>query len=1269
MNSQSKILVVDHDQTLLSATRQVLESAGYQTFQALSGEDVLSIVQEARPDLVLLDVNLDKLDGFEVCRRIKTDPSLVGTYLVILSKSYTDPDSRAQGLELGADDYLVRPIANRELLVRVRACLRAQAAERDLQASEKRFRALIENSSAAITLLDANGIAIYDSPAAPGMLGYAPVDWIGRDVFSLIHPEDLPRNRELFQELVKTPGACVNNIFRVQHKSGAWLWLEMVATNLLCEPGVNAIVLNYRDITRRKQAEDALRESEDKFKYLFDHSVLGKSITQIGGEINVNQAFCELLGYSAEELKNRKWQEISHPDDLELTQTEINTLLSGQRESTRFIKRFIHKNGSVIWVEMASALRRDADGKPLYFMTSIHDISARKQAEQAMQASNAYLQAVLDSVTDALFVDDAETGQIIDVNQGMCAMYGYSRAEALRTPIGALSQGEPPYSQAEALAWLQKAREIGPQTFEWRARRKDDQLFWAEVNIRFVVIDGQNRFVVVVRDISERKRAEEALRDAKDYSENLIKTANTMVVGMDLGGNITVFNQAAEAITGYARSELQNRNWFEVITPKDRYPQVWAIFEKLTGGGLPKYFENLILTKTGEERYIVWQNNVVFEKGRIAGTISFGMDITERKQAEEKLRESLALLRIAEETAKLGGWSVNLETNRVTWSDQTAAIHEAPAGFSPSLEDGLNFYAPEWREKITKVFGDCARSGISYNEELEIIIAGGKRVWVQTIGEAVRDEQGKIIKVHGAFQDITQRKRVEAALEESRRLFQSLIESLPQNIYAKDLSGRFIFANQRYCATQGKRLEEVIGKTDLDLHPSEFAEKYRRDDLRVCESGQTIDIEEEHQPLGGEKSYVEVIKAPLYDANGQPSGVLGIFWDITERKRAEEMLNTERNLLRTLIDNLPDRIYVKDMQGRKTLSNTADWQASGGKTLEEVIGKPDSAVYPPELAAQFGADDQAVMDSGNPIINREEPGLDIAGNPVWVLSTKVALRNMEGEILGMVGIGRDITERKLAEDEIRKLNAELEARVEARTRELHEAQEKLVRQEKLAVLGQLAGGVGHELRNPLGVINNALYFLRLIQPEADETVKEYLGIIETETHNADKIIGDLLDFSRIKSVDLEPVAVSGLIQRTLERFPAPKSVRVRLNLPRNLPAVYVDPRQMTQVLGNLVLNACQSMPAGGELTISARKKGKLVAISVRDTGVGITPENMKKLFEPLFTTKPKGIGLGLAVSKKLIEANGGQIEAESEAGVGTTFTLSLPASGEGERHE
>ena len=228
-----------------------------------------------------------------------------------------------------------------------------------------------------------------------------------------------------------------------------------------------------------------------------------------------------------------------------------------------------------------------------------------------------------------------------------------------------------------------------------------------------------------------------------------------------------------------------------------------------------------------------------------------------------------------------------------------------------------------------------------------------------------------------------------------------------------------------------------------------------------------------------------------------------------------------------------------------------------------------------------------------------------------------------------------------------------------RTQELRDAQEQLIRQEKLAFLGQLAGSVAHEMRNPLGVISNAVFYLKMILPDADETTSEYLDLISSEVRNSDGIVADLLDFGRTRMPDREKTAVSVLVAGVLEKRPPPQDAEVTTQLPPDLPPVFTDPRQMGQVLGNLVTNGYQAMPEGGSLTISAQAEGKRVSISITDTGCGISQENMEKVFEPLFTTKMRGIGLGLAVSRSLAEANGGSIEVESQEGKGSTFTVTL----------
>ncbi|MDO9140880.1 MAG: ATP-binding protein, partial [Methylobacter sp.] len=258
----------------------------------------------------------------------------------------------------------------------------------------------------------------------------------------------------------------------------------------------------------------------------------------------------------------------------------------------------------------------------------------------------------------------------------------------------------------------------------------------------------------------------------------------------------------------------------------------------------------------------------------------------------------------------------------------------------------------------------------------------------------------------------------------------------------------------------------------------------------------------------------------------------------------------------------------------------------------------------------------------------------------------------------------EITERKLAEEEIRKLNEELEVKVQERTQALLDAQEELMRNEKLAVLGQIAGSVGHELRNPLGVMSNAVYFLQTVLSDADETTKEYLDIIKSEIAGSERIVSDLLDAVRTKPPQSATVDVRELINQTLHRCILPPSVALELDIPEILSPLRVDAMQIQQVFRNLISNGVEAMPEGGKLKIRASedKQTKSITISVRDGGIGMTPEQLRKLFQPLFTTKARGIGLGLVVVKNLTQANGGGVAVESTPGRGSVFKVTLPIS-------
>lgn len=268
----------------------------------------------------------------------------------------------------------------------------------------------------------------------------------------------------------------------------------------------------------------------------------------------------------------------------------------------------------------------------------------------------------------------------------------------------------------------------------------------------------------------------------------------------------------------------------------------------------------------------------------------------------------------------------------------------------------------------------------------------------------------------------------------------------------------------------------------------------------------------------------------------------------------------------------------------------------------------------------------------------------------------ISLPSVLGGLLVGVGGGWLAARRS-----VRPLRTKAEAAVAA----LNDAQDQLVRREKLAVLGQLAGSVGHELRNPLGVMSNAVYYLEMVQPGAPADVREYHGILRTQVALAERIVADLLDFSRIRPPQRETVAVGRLLDEQLARVPLPPDVRLERERTDDAAPVRVDPVQIGQVLYNLILNAVQAMDGGGGvLTVAARRAGRRVHLEVADTGPGIPAGFEEKIFEALYTTKARGIGLGLAVSRELAEYNEGQLTVTSRPGAGATFRLSLPEAGQ-----
>jgi len=505
---------------------------------------------------------------------------------------------------------------------------------------------------------------------------------------------------------------------------------------------------------------------------------------------------------------------------------------------------------------------------------------------------------------------------------------------------------------------------------------------------------------------------------------------------------------------------------------------------------------------------------------------------------------------------------------------------------------------------------------------------------------------------------------VKTYLEELRHSgvedFREYLDAHPNTVRECAAMVKVIDVNQATLDFYGARSKEDLAGGLPPIFDDKSYEAFRHQLAAIADGQAQFDAETTAVTLRGERRTLALRWSVVRGCEETLSRVVVSEFDITDRKRAEKALQQLMQFNESIIQCMSEAVIVLDEEGDITFTNpSAD--ALLGYQAEELVGHHWTHIVPPDqqLAVEKAAETQEpAEDQRFEVEVRRRDGTAIP-----VLSS-INPRFENAYLAGTLWVFSDIADRKRAEQALKQYSGRLEELVEDHTRQLRDAQKELGRKERLAVLGELAAGVSHELRNPLATITNAVYFLEMTLRDADETTKEYLQLISSQIRSASKIVSDLLDLSRDTTADRYSTPLPPLIDRLWDECAPPDNLQVATLLPPDLPPVYVDPQQMRQVLENLVTNAYQAMPQGGTLTIEAKTERNHVRLSIVDTGMGIAKQDMGELFEPLFSTKPRGIGLGLSVTKTLVEANGGRIEVESEEGKGSTFTLILPIANE-----
>ncbi len=1105
----------------------------------------------------------------------------------------------------------------------------------ELQERESRLRSYFEMPMIGIAITSPEKGWLEINNRTCGMLGYSSSELKQMTWAELTHPDDLPADVEQFNRIVS--GVIDSYVLdkRFIRKDGRVIWTTL---GVNCVRNVNRslkyTVAVLTDITDRKLAEEALRESEDKFKYLFDHSIVGNSLTLITGEVNANQSLCEMLGYTLDEFNNKKWQEFTHPDDIELTQSKIDQLYTGKLDSARFNKRFIHKNGSVVWVDLSSSLRRDKDGKPLYLMSSIIEITNRMQMEEKLIMSNIMLEQTFDqSPIPKVLV--SMPGAVLQIINPACREFLGIMDEP--SYIGtSLLDFNPTFKDYDVngnpgnVSDLPLARALAGQTTtneERRIVRKDGTERWELVNA--VPIYNFNGEVIAgylnMIDITERKMAEIELRRSDERYAMILNAVNDGFWDWSIPTGSAYFSSNYYAILGYEDNEFpaDYASW-RVLVHSEDIDRVEKDLQSSIETGIGFAIDLRMRTKSGEWLWVSTRGKAVeldaYGKAlRMVGTLS---DITERKNYEEKLIESKLLLNETEKAGKIGGWTFDVETLVQTWTEETFHILEIDTSKGePEVPEGVGFITPEYRPMAERAIQRAIESGEPYDQEWEVTTDKGNKRWVHSIGKAYK-QNGRTIRLSGSFQDITERKRIEDenklnesrlrklvdilqhpagtiqefldyALEQALQLTGSKIgyiyhyneerKQLILNSWSKDVMPNCAVVNPQTCYDLDKT--GIWGEAVRQRKPI-YVNDYQADNplKKGYPEGHVKLLKFITIPIFRGESIVSVVGLANKETDYLETDVLQVsllmdsVWKVIDRMQAEEAVRESEEKYRLLHESAGIGIGYYNIDGIVISYNQKAAKNMGG-IPEDFNGKSIYDIFPKQEAEFYHNRIKKAALENEPAIY--EDFVPLPSGDKYFFSTFSKISDANNNITGVQIISQDITERKLAEEKIKSLLSE-----------------------KDIILRE----VNHRIKNNMNVIHGLLMLqsYEMKDPLSVSALEDSAMRVQSMMILYDKLYrnSDVQNFSVMDYI-------SSLADEIVSNFPDSNTVEIR----KKIDDFILDAKRLQTIgiiINELLSNIMKYAFVGrknGIINLGVSLIEKNISIAVEDNGLGM-PESV-----------------------------------------------------------
>ena len=874
------------------------------------------------------------------------------------------------------------------------------------------------------------------------------------------------------------------------------------------------------------------------------------------------------------------------------------------------------------------------------------DTLKREQIREVHISSEDKLRNILEKAKECIiFIDKA--GRILDVNRKTLDMFGYSKVELLGKhfiDLNVLSIKDIPKIVDE----FSKIFGGEETTFEITIKNKHGHRIVLECSGSVIRTDGKrDGSMIILRDFTKEEQMQRVLRHSEERYRHLVESVKDVLYSVDKYGNITSVNKAVKTLLGLEPNELIGKNILELI-PNEMMSKAKLSMDKI-GHGENISTDISIIDKTGKLHEVEFSSTPIIKDYKVVGSQGIVRDITEQRQVEKKLKSSVEKFRIFFEYAPDACY---LSTVEGTFIDCNKAT-EKLLGYKKNELIGkkilkIKLFTRHDIMKATKLLALNALGKPTGPDEFTIRRKDKTQRTIEMSTVPIKIEGKTVVLV--TAHDITKWRNNEKALRESEEKYRNLFELAPDGITTFNRWGTITSVNPAFERLTGFSKKEVIGKNftkigtlrtrEIPRYLKLFSDVLRGKEVPYFE----FQYQQKDKTLRWAESHVGLLRK-----EGKLMGMLAYLRDITERKESERIIKENKRKFEQLFKSNPEAAVYFD-ENFNILDINTRFTYLFRYSLKECLGKHiDDLVVPKEKVKELKSLKRRIRE-GYVYHETMRKRKDDSLVQVSISSTPIRI---EDKTMGYIALYSDITNRKQMEKKLKEYSESLEALVEEKTKELKNA-------ERMAAMGEIAAMVGHDIRNPLTGIAGAVYYLKTkLDLTKDKNIKKMLEIIERNIEYSDKIVNDLLDYSRKIHLERTETTPQSIMMEILTSIQISKKIKIEDNT-QHEPKMYIDVQKMKRIFNNLITNARDAMPEGGELTIKSRQWNDNVEFTFTDSGEGIPEELIEKIWVPLFTTKAKGMGLGLAICKRMVEAHGGSIFVKSKVGKGTTFTIRIP---------